>query len=110
MVYVVSLWHGSSRRSDFWVGESGVLLLRDEPSNLIFRELRQPEHEEDTTPDACLCQGVSASVSLTAHLLRFERVDNLGACRIPPETGILIPSDFVNHVRRGYSDLKVTIS
>jgi hypothetical protein len=28
--------------------------------------------------------------------LRLERVDNLGAYRIPPETGILIPSDFVN--------------
>ena len=27
------------------------------------------------------------------YLLRFERVDNLGAYRIPPETGILIPSD-----------------
>jgi len=26
--------------------------------------------------------------------LRFERVDNLGAYRIPPETGILIPSAF----------------
>jgi hypothetical protein len=26
--------------------------------------------------------------------LRLERVDNLGAYRIPPETGILIPSDF----------------
>jgi hypothetical protein len=25
--------------------------------------------------------------------LRFERVDNLGAYRIPPETGLLIPSD-----------------
>jgi hypothetical protein len=24
--------------------------------------------------------------------LRFERVDNLGAYRIPPETGLLIPS------------------
>jgi hypothetical protein len=29
--------------------------------------------------------------------LRFERVDNLGAYRIPPETGILIPSDFNNY-------------
>jgi hypothetical protein len=29
--------------------------------------------------------------------LRFERVDNLGAYRIPSETGILIPSDFNNH-------------
>jgi hypothetical protein len=28
----------------------------------------------------------------------FERVDNLGAYRIPPETGILIPSGFVNHL------------
>jgi hypothetical protein len=28
------------------------------------------------------------------YLLRFERVDNLGAYRIPPETGLLIPSDF----------------
>jgi len=27
------------------------------------------------------------------YLLRFERVDNLGAYRIPPETGILIPPD-----------------
>jgi hypothetical protein len=26
------------------------------------------------------------------YLSRFERVDNLGAYRIPPETGILIPS------------------
>jgi hypothetical protein len=26
------------------------------------------------------------------YLLRFERVDNLGAYSIPPETGLLIPS------------------
>jgi len=31
------------------------------------------------------------------YLLRFERVDNLGAYRIPSETGILIPSGFVNY-------------
>jgi hypothetical protein len=30
--------------------------------------------------------------------LRFERVDNLGAYRIPPETGILIPSGFNSYV------------
>jgi hypothetical protein len=30
------------------------------------------------------------------YLLRSKRVDNLGAYRIPPETGLLIPSDFVN--------------
>jgi hypothetical protein len=29
--------------------------------------------------------------------LRFERVDNLGAYSIPPETGLLIPSAYVNH-------------
>jgi hypothetical protein len=27
------------------------------------------------------------------YLLRFERVDNLGAYSIPPETGLLTPSD-----------------
>jgi hypothetical protein len=31
------------------------------------------------------------------YLLRFERVDNLGAYSIPSETGLLIPSDYVNH-------------
>jgi hypothetical protein len=30
--------------------------------------------------------------SYSDYLLRFERVDNLGAYRIPPETGLLIPS------------------
>ena len=28
------------------------------------------------------------------YLLRFERVDDLGAYSIPPETGLLIPSDY----------------
>ena len=28
------------------------------------------------------------------YLLRFERVDNLGAYSIPPETGLLIPSGY----------------
>jgi hypothetical protein len=31
------------------------------------------------------------------YLLRFERVDNLGAYSIPSETGLLIPSGFVNN-------------
>jgi hypothetical protein len=31
------------------------------------------------------------------YLLRFERVDNLGAYRIPPETGLLIPSVYVSY-------------
>jgi hypothetical protein len=34
-------------------------------------------------------------------LLRFERVDNLGAYRIPPETGLLIPSDFDTNLLKG---------
>jgi hypothetical protein len=33
------------------------------------------------------------------YLLRCERVDNLGAYRIPSETGTLIPSDFNNYAR-----------
>jgi hypothetical protein len=35
------------------------------------------------------------------YLLRFERVDNLGAYRIPPDIGILIPSVFVNYRQKG---------
>jgi hypothetical protein len=30
------------------------------------------------------------------YLLCFEHVDNLGAYSIPSETGLLIPSDYVN--------------
>ena len=48
-----------------------------------------------------LCAGNSTAVNtwdekvvLLYYLLRFERVDNLGAYGIPLETGILIPSDF----------------
>ncbi len=33
------------------------------------------------------------------YLLRFERVDNLGAYRIPSETGLLIPSDYNSYFR-----------
>jgi hypothetical protein len=38
-------------------------------------------------------------ISGLRYLLRFERVDNLGAYRIPSETGLLIPSDYVNDFR-----------
>jgi hypothetical protein len=46
--------------------------------------------------------------------LRFERVDNLGAYRIPPETGLLISS--VNNIypirlaRADYSDVACNCS
>jgi len=32
------------------------------------------------------------------YLLRFERVDNLGAYSIPSDTGLLIPSDFISNL------------
>jgi hypothetical protein len=32
------------------------------------------------------------------YLLCFEHVDNLGAYSIPSETGLLIPSDYVNNL------------
>ena len=41
--------------------------------------------------------------------LRFERVDNLGDYRIPPETGILISSGFVNSPHPG-SAMRVSSS
>ncbi|MFZ1918903.1 MAG: hypothetical protein WAU58_15115, partial [Terriglobales bacterium] len=31
------------------------------------------------------------------YLLCFEHVDNLGAYCIPSETGLLIPSGYINH-------------
>jgi len=37
------------------------------------------------------------------YLLRCERVDNVGAYRIPPETGILIPSGYFNLSRQAYN-------
>jgi hypothetical protein len=39
------------------------------------------------------------------YLLRFKRVDNLGAYRIPPETGILIPSDLYKGMSRTFFSL-----
>jgi hypothetical protein len=46
-----------------------------------------------------LCAGKSTAVNrwdekAVLYLLRFERVDNLGAYRIPPETGILMEGHF----------------
>jgi Asp-tRNA(Asn)/Glu-tRNA(Gln) amidotransferase A subunit family amidase len=35
--------------------------------------------------------------SAGAIILAKERVDNLGAFRIPPETGLLIPSGYSNY-------------
>jgi hypothetical protein len=37
------------------------------------------------------------------YLLRFERVDNLGAYSIPSETGLLIPSGYVNYPDSSHS-------
>jgi hypothetical protein len=35
------------------------------------------------------------------YLLRFERVDNLGAYSIPSETGLLIPSGYNRLITTG---------
>jgi hypothetical protein len=43
------------------------------------------------------------------YLLRFERVDNLGAYRIPPETGILIPSGFVIYGKAGKAGVRADV-
>jgi len=40
-------------------------------------------------------------VSFIFYLLRFERVDNSGAYSIPSDTGLLIPSGFVNDSNLG---------
>jgi hypothetical protein len=66
---------------------------------------RQQVGERDQRPDslhlfqpchlgvASLGQVLDPLVGFASLLAqRFERVDNLGAYRIPPETGILIPS------------------
>ena len=39
------------------------------------------------------------------YLLRFKRVDNLGAYSIPSETGLLIPSGFVNNAHPSLWDV-----
>jgi hypothetical protein len=47
-----------------------------------------------------LCAPVVLTFFIAAgllYLLRFERVDNLGAYSIPSETGLLIPSGYMNH-------------
>ncbi len=41
-----------------------------------------------------LCCGANLLHCRVPYLLRFERVDNLGAYSIPSEIGLLIPSDF----------------
>ena len=54
--------------------------------------------QADTHPETFLvCFATTVLIFFIAgllYLLRFERVDNLGAYRIPPETGLLIPSGF----------------
>src|SRR5271169_5416084 len=45
------------------------------------------------------CSGASLLHCRSPFYLCFEHVDNLGAYSIPSETGLLIPSGFVNHRR-----------
>jgi hypothetical protein len=47
---------------------------------------------------ALLCRrGANLFHCRSPFYLCLEHVDNLGAYRIPPETGLLIPSDFDSH-------------
>ncbi|MBZ5657749.1 MAG: hypothetical protein LAO56_20995 [Acidobacteriia bacterium] len=41
--------------------------------------------------------GITAGIAGLLYLLRFERVDNLGAYRIPSESSPLIPSVYINN-------------
>jgi hypothetical protein len=63
---------------------------------LVGRQLLKTDGMSSTwrpAPQRLMKTGSSLPVSFIS--LRFERVDNLGAYRIPPETGILIQSDFI---------------
>jgi len=50
VVYVVPRWRGGTRRSDLWVLEARILLLRDEASNLTLRGCPEPK-ECHSPPD-----------------------------------------------------------
>src|SRR5271169_7158366 len=56
------------------------------------------------------CYGANLLHCQSPFYLCLEHVDNLGAYRIPPETGLLIPSGFVNNPlqSRLYSFLRQT--
>src|SRR5207244_11761820 len=51
-------------------------------------------------PIPCAAAVLIFFIAVLLYLLRFERVDNLGAYRIPPETRLLIPSGYNNHDSR----------
>jgi len=44
-------------------------------------------------------------VSFISYLLCFEHVDNLGVYRIPSETGLLVPSVFIDRTRDARADI-----
>jgi hypothetical protein len=48
-------------------------------------------------------------IAALLYLLRFERVDNLGAYRIPSETGLLISSGFVSYDRSEFFRMRVAL-
>jgi hypothetical protein len=48
----------------------------------------------NNVPISCAAAVLIFFIAGLLYLLRFERVDNLGAYRIQPETGLLIPSDY----------------
>ena len=64
-----------------------------------------------TFPILCAAAVLLFFIAGLLYLLRFERVDNLGAYRIPPETGLLIPSVYNSQsgreTLRGHSQQKI---
>ena len=71
-------------------------------SSTLYQLLRSPR--SNPTVNFCseiflLCCAATVLTFFIAgllYLLRFERVDNLGAYSIPPETGLLIPSVYMS--------------
>ena len=59
------------------------------------------EETQDTQPASChsvrFGWHASSSIAGLLYLLRFERVDNLGAYSIPSKAGLLIPSGYNNY-------------
>jgi hypothetical protein len=87
-------------RGDRWVRRSHLYEERKGgASHQLDRSPRSKPIVSFCSRKFLLCVAATVLIFFIAnllYLLRFERVDNLGAYRIPPETGLLIPSDSVN--------------
>jgi hypothetical protein len=99
-VYVVPSWGGSGRRSDLRVREAGVLLLRNETSNLVFRWYREAEQGDPTLLRTWALRRRVQVVSAQAHArrpIRKRMIRRAAFCT--PST--LLRSRRCCHVRAG---------